>query len=42
MPRRQYHKLLEAALVGEADFLALGRDPLTGANALAELARGKA
>ena len=31
--RRQYHKLLEAALVGEADFTALRRD-MTGAEAL--------
>ena len=31
--RRQYHKLLEAALVGEADFTALGRS-MTGAEAL--------
>jgi leucyl/phenylalanyl-tRNA--protein transferase len=37
LPRRQYHKLLEAALVGEADFAALGREPLAGAQALAEL-----
>ena len=41
MPRRQYHKLLEAALIGESDFLALGRGPLSGADALAQLARGK-
>ncbi len=34
--RRQYHKLLEAALVGEADFAALPLDrPVTGAQALA-------
>ncbi len=31
--RRQYHKLLEAALVGEASFAAL-RQPMTGAEAL--------
>jgi leucyl/phenylalanyl-tRNA--protein transferase len=37
VPRRQYHKLLETALVGEADFLALGKEPLPGARALAEL-----
>jgi leucyl/phenylalanyl-tRNA---protein transferase len=37
LPRRQYHKLLEAALIGEADFAALGREPLAGAQALAEL-----
>ena len=34
VPRLQYHKLLEAALIGEADFLALGPDPLPGAQAL--------
>ena len=34
VPRLQYHKLLEAALIGEADFMALGRDPLPGARAL--------
>jgi leucyl/phenylalanyl-tRNA--protein transferase len=39
MPRRQYHKLLEAALVGESDFLALGRQPLSGAQALAQFDR---
>lgn len=33
--RRQYHKLLEAALTGEADFAALSLDrPLSGADAL--------
>ena len=38
VPRRQYHKLLEAALVGEGDFFALGRkQPVTGAEALAKL-----
>jgi leucyl/phenylalanyl-tRNA--protein transferase len=38
VPRRQYHKLLEAALTGEADFAALGTDrPVTGAQALAHL-----
>src|SRR5205807_6998830 len=32
VPRRQYHKLLEAALAGEGDFAALGtKNPLTGA-----------
>ena len=41
MPRRQYHKLLEAALVGESDFLALGRGPLSGEQALAQLTRDK-
>jgi leucyl/phenylalanyl-tRNA---protein transferase len=39
VPRRQYHKLLEAALAGEGDFSALGtRHPVTGAQALAQLA----
>ena len=34
--RRQYHKLLEAALIGEADFAALPLDrPVSGAQALA-------
>ncbi len=38
VPRRQYHKLLEAALAGEADFAALGtKPPVTGAQALAQL-----
>ena len=32
--RRHYHKLLEAALVGEADFAALQPQPMTGAEAL--------
>jgi leucyl/phenylalanyl-tRNA--protein transferase len=33
--RRQYHKLLEAALIGEADFAALPLDvPISGAEAL--------
>jgi leucyl/phenylalanyl-tRNA--protein transferase len=41
VPRRQYHKLLEAALTGEGDFAALGtRSPVTGAQALAQLPRG--
>src|SRR5215813_8363688 len=36
VPRRQYHKLLEAALAGEGDFAALGtKQPVTGAQALA-------
>ena len=39
VPRRQYHKLLESALTGEADFAALGRKgPISGAQALAQLA----
>ena len=39
VPRRQYHKLLETALTGEADFAALGRKgPISGAQALAQLA----
>jgi leucyl/phenylalanyl-tRNA---protein transferase len=38
VPRRQYHKLLEAALAGEGDFAALGtKRPLTGAQVLAQL-----
>jgi len=37
LPRRQYHKLLEAALVGEGDFVALGKAPVSGAQALAQL-----
>ena len=39
VPRRQYHKLLEAALIGEGDFLALGKGPLAGEQVLAQLAR---
>jgi leucyl/phenylalanyl-tRNA--protein transferase len=38
VPRRQYHKLLEAALVGEGDFAALGKGTVSGAQALAQLA----
>ena len=39
VPRRQYHKLLETALTGEADFASLGRKgPISGAQALAQLA----
>src|SRR5262249_42717467 len=39
VPRRQYHKLLEAALDGEGDFFALGtKRPVTGAEVLARLA----
>jgi leucyl/phenylalanyl-tRNA--protein transferase len=38
VPRRQYHKLLEAALVGEAEFAAPGKKHmLSGAQALAQL-----
>ena len=37
--RRQYHKLLEAALSGEGDFAALGvKHPVAGALALAQIA----
>jgi len=37
LPRRQYHKLLEAALLGEGDFGALGlRRPVSGAQVLAQ------
>ena len=36
--RRQYHKLLEAALTGDGDFSALGtKDPVSGARALEAL-----
>lgn len=35
IPRREYHKLLEAALIGEADFATLPLDrPITGTEAL--------
>src|SRR3954471_23677826 len=38
VPRRQYHKLLEAALGGDGDFGALGlKQPVTGEQALAQL-----
>jgi leucyl/phenylalanyl-tRNA--protein transferase len=38
VPRRQYHKLLEAALTGEGDFAALGtKSPVSGAQVLALL-----
>jgi leucyl/phenylalanyl-tRNA--protein transferase len=38
VPRRQYHKLLEAALVGEGDFAKLGtKRPIPGAQVLAQL-----
>ena len=38
VPRRQYHKLLEAALAGEGDFAALGtKAPVSGAQVLALL-----
>src|SRR5271166_5013957 len=40
VPRRQYHKLLEAALSGEGDFSALDvKRPITGAQALTQLLR---
>jgi leucyl/phenylalanyl-tRNA--protein transferase len=38
VPRRQYHKLLEVALIGEGDFHALGKGAATGAQTLAQLA----
>jgi leucyl/phenylalanyl-tRNA--protein transferase len=41
LPRRQYHKLLEAALTGESDFLALGKQAVPGAQALAQFARDR-
>src|SRR5260370_32398818 len=38
VPRRQYHKLLEAALTGDGDFAALGtKGPVSGAQVLALL-----
>ena len=37
VPRQQYHALLEAALVGEADFSALSAPGMNGAQALALL-----
>ncbi len=39
VPRRQYHKLLTAALAGEADFLTLAPGVLAGADALGYLAQ---
>jgi leucyl/phenylalanyl-tRNA---protein transferase len=43
VPRRQYHKLLEAALAGEGDFAALGtRRPVTGAQVLAQFPTDRA
>ncbi|MBX9778679.1 MAG: leucyl/phenylalanyl-tRNA--protein transferase [Xanthobacteraceae bacterium] len=38
VPRRQYHKLLEASLSGEGDFLALDKRARTGGDVLAQLA----
>jgi leucyl/phenylalanyl-tRNA---protein transferase len=38
VPRRQYHRVLEAALAGEGDFTALG-SCVSGAEALAQLTR---
>jgi leucyl/phenylalanyl-tRNA--protein transferase len=38
VPRRQYHKLLEAALTGEGDFTALDKSGASGAQVLAQLA----
>src|SRR5262245_49230025 len=41
VPKPQYHRLLEAALTGEADFGALALDrPVTGAEALARIGAG--
>ena len=41
IPQRQYHKQLEAALIGEADFAALPLDrPLSGAEALRHATAG--
>jgi leucyl/phenylalanyl-tRNA--protein transferase len=39
LPRRQYHKLLEAALIGEGDFTALGKQALSGTVALAQFTK---
>jgi leucyl/phenylalanyl-tRNA--protein transferase len=40
VPRRQYHKLLEASLSGEGDFAALDvRHPITGEQALAHTSK---
>jgi len=40
VPRRQYHKLLEAALAGEGDFAALDtKRPVSGAQALAQFSK---
>ena len=40
VPQRHYHKLLEAALVGEADFTGFSRGPaLSGAQAVAQAQR---
>ena len=42
VPKQRYHKMLEAALVGNGNFAALGVDrPVTGAEALAHLALAK-
>jgi leucyl/phenylalanyl-tRNA--protein transferase len=41
LPRRQYHKLLEAALIGEGDFLALGKHAVPGEQALAQFTRDR-
>ena len=42
VPRRQYHKLLEAALTGEGDFAALDtKHPVTGTLVLALLAKDR-
>src|SRR5262249_50754062 len=39
VPRRQYHKLLETALAGEANFAALDvKQPITGAQAIEQIA----
>jgi leucyl/phenylalanyl-tRNA---protein transferase len=42
VPRRQYHKLLEAALTGEGDFAALDtKHPVTGTQVLVLLAKDR-
>ena len=37
VPRRQYHRLLETAISGEGDFMALDKRAATGAQVLAQL-----
>jgi leucyl/phenylalanyl-tRNA--protein transferase len=39
VPKRQYHKLLESALSGEGDFMALDKQGATGAQVLAQLSK---
>ena len=37
VPRARYHRMLEAALIGDADFFAVPRDGITGVDALRRL-----